>query len=564
MKPSDLVLINGKIVTVDDGLTEAQALAIRGDRIAAVGDDREIKAHIGCKTEVLDLDGKLAIPGLIEGHAHLVMLGQSLQRLNLRKAKSWDEIVDMVRAKAQQAQPGQWITGWGWHQEKWTVYPEQSVQGLPTHHALSEVSPDNPVLLTHGSGHMGVANARAMALAGIGASSPDPPGGQILRTPTGEPSGIFIETAKNLIQGKLDEACRQRSATQIKEDERAVVKLAVRDCLSKGITSFQDAGVTFETIALFRALVRDGELGIRLWAMVNESNERLENQLSDHVVTGMGGNRLTVRAVKRLIDGAMGAHSAWMLEPYADLPGKTGFSSLVTGSYGDLPEDANEQPDFPARYITQTARIAIQKGVQLCTHAIGDRACREVLDIYERTFRAHPQKNDLRWRVEHASVLSPADIPRFGQLGVIPSIQAISVATDGPWMIERVGEHRARERLFTFQKLLQSGALLVNGTDAPVEDVDPLPCFRASIACRLPDGTVYWPDQRLTREQALRSYTINAAYAAFEERIKGSLTPGKLADIVVLSDDIMTIPEEAIADARVLYTIVGGQVAYEG
>jgi hypothetical protein len=563
MTPADLVLINGKIVTVDDRLPEVQALAVHGDRIAAVGSDGEIKSHIGLKTEVLDLNGKVAIPGFIEGHAHLVMLGQSLQRLNLRDASSWNEIVDMVRTAARDVDPGQPISGWGWHQDKWTHPPLQNIDGLPTHHELSQAAPNNPVLLTHGSGHMCVTNAKAMELAGVTNSTPNPPGGQILRTATGEPVGVFIESAVGLIQKRVDESRREGSPHQIEDAKRTAITLAVQDCLSKGVTSFQDAGATFETIDLFKELVDEGELGIRLWVMVNEGNERLEEKLATYRSANTGDNRLTVRAVKRLIDGAMGAHSAWMLEPYADLPDSSGFSTLVSSSYADLHEGSDEDPLFPLAYVTETAQIAIQNDVQLCTHAIGDRACREILDIYEKTLRAHPEKKDLRWRIEHASLLSPADIDRFAKLGVIPSIQAISIITDAPWMIDRIGKKRAKERLFTFQKLIKSGAVLINGTDAPVEDIDPLPCFYASVTCRMPDGTIFWPDQRMTRKQALRAYTINGAYAAFEENIKGSLTPGKLADITVLSKDIMKIPEEEILNTRVLYTILGGKVVYQ-
>jgi predicted amidohydrolase YtcJ len=564
MKPADLVLINGKIVTVDDGLPEVQALAVRGDRIVAVGDDGEIMSHIGRRTEVLDLDGKLAIPGLIDGHSHLVWLGQSLQRLNLRGAESWDEIVDMVRTAARDAGPGRAISGWGWHQDKWTHPPIQNIDGLPTHHALSRAAPNNAVLLMHGSGHMCIANGAAMELAGITASTPNPAGGMILRDPTGAPTGVFIETAVELIQERVDRAVGERTPHQAEDEKRTAIALAVKDCLSKGVTSFHDAGAAFETIDLYRKLVAEGALGIRLWVMVNEGNERLEHQLTDYVVTGMGDDRLTVRAIKRFIDGAMGAHSAWMLEPYTDLPESSGFSTLLSNAYTDLPKGDDKDPLFPITYLTETARIAVQNDVQLCTHAIGDRAGREVLDIYEAVLRTYPEQKDRRWRIEHASALSPVDIPRFAELGIISSIQAIGVVTAGLWMIERVGRKRAKERLFVFQDLIRSGAMLINGTDAPVDDIDPLPCFQAAVTCQLPDGTTLWVDQRMTREQALRSYTINGAYAAFEEHMKGSLTPGKLADIVVLTDDIMTMPEDAIADTRVLYTIIGGKVVYEG
>jgi predicted amidohydrolase YtcJ len=276
----------------------------------------------------------------------------------------------------------------------------------------------------------------------------------------------------------------------------------------------------------------------------------------------VGEKRLTVRAIKRLIDGALGARSAWLLEPYADFETSAGFSTLVH-TYADYDASARDGSLEPAEYIAETAKIAIENGFQLCTHAIGDRAVRETLDIYQRTFQGIAHARGLRWRVEHASVIAPRDIPRFGQMGVIASMQAISCTSDGAWMIERLGETRARERAFAFQQLIKSGATVINGTDVPVEDVDPLPCFYAAVTCELPDGTVFWPDERMTREQALRAYTLSCAYAAHEETIKGLIAPGKLADLVVLSQDIMTVPAEEILNTEVLTTILGGEVVYQ-
>jgi predicted amidohydrolase YtcJ len=259
----------------------------------------------------------------------------------------------------------------------------------------------------------------------------------------------------------------------------------------------------------------------------------------------MGNNHLTVRSIKHLIDGALGAHGAWLLESYESLPSSTGLNTT------------------PVDVIRETAKIAIENDFQLCVHAIGDRGNREVLDIFEETFKAHPDKTDLRWRDEHSQHLHPSDIPRFSQLNVIASMQGIHCTSDGPWVWKRLGEKRAEEGAYVWQKLIDTGVVICNGTDAPVEDVDPIPSYYASVSRKLKDGRVFYPDQRMSREEALRSYTINGAYAAFQEDILGSLTPGKLADIVVLSEDIMTVPEDKILNAEVLYTIVGGQVLYK-
>jgi hypothetical protein len=279
--------------------------------------------------------------------------------------------------------------------------------------------------------------------------------------------------------------------------------------------------------------------------MIRVDNEQLKSRLSEYKIIGLGDNHLTVRSIKRLIDGALGAHGAWLLEPYTDLPTSVGLNTT------------------PVEVIKETARVAIENDFQLCVHAIGDRANREVLNIFEEAFKAHPDKRDMRWRIEHSQHLHPDDILRFGQLGVIASMQAIHCTSDGPWVTKRLGEERAEHGAYVWQKLMKSGAVICNGTDAPVEDVDPIPCFYASVSRKLKDGSPFYPDQCMSREQALRSYTINGAYASFQEDILGSLTPGKLADITVLSKDIMSVPEDEILEAEVLYTIVGGKILYQ-
>lgn len=543
--PASLVLVNGKIVTVDDSLPEAQAVAIQGDTVVAVGSNHAIRPYCGPRTRMIDLQGDLAVPGFIEGHGHFLDLGLSKIELDLTKTRNWGAIVRRVEEAAKKAKPGEWIVGRGWHQEKWDTIPEPNVEGYPTHDLLSKAAPGNPVLLRHANGHVVLVNVRAMEHVGITKSTPDPPGGRILRFPAGSPTGIFLETAGDVFRKASDEDKAKRGSRTIEEDRRAAIALATRECLSKGITSFQDAGATFDLLELYKKLAGEGKLGVRLWVMIDEDNGRLEECLPGYRIIGLEGGMLTVRAIKRLMDGALGSHSAWLLEPYSDLPGCTGLNTISIES------------------LRETARLALENGFQLCTHAIGDRANREVLDVYEHVFKEHPESDDLRWRIEHAQHVAPSDVPRFGKLGVIAAMQSVHCTSDGSWVMERIGEKRTREGAYVWQKLIRSGAIVANGTDAPVEDVDPIANFYAAVTRRLPDGTLFYPDERMTREQALRSSTMNCAYAAFEEGTKGSITPGKLADIVVLSKDIMTVPEEEILDTKVVCTILGGRVVYQ-
>ena len=534
---ADLVLRGGKVVTVDEDVPEGQAIAVKGDTILAVGSNRQIRAYIGPNTEVIDLDGALVIPGFIESHGHFLGVGDANMQLDLMGVNNWGEIVSMVDAVVGDAPAGELIRGRGWHQEKWDEVPEGAVQGLPTHHSLRAVSADNPVVLRHASGHASFANAKAMEMSGITRSTPDPRGGEIVRDANGDPIGMFRETA----QGLLGPA--RRNATP--PSPRRQAELAIEEVLAKGITSFQDAGSSFGTVDMLKEMADEGTLGVRMWVMLRAGNDALVENAADYRMIGYGNNHLTVRAIKRSIDGALGPHGAWLLEPYADLPTSSGFNtSTVEG-------------------VEETARIAMEHGFQLCVHAIGDRANREVLDIYERTFAANPGQTGLRWRIEHSQHLHPDDIPRFGEMGVIASMEGIHATSDAPYVLERLGEQRAREGAYVWQSLMQSGAVVTNGTDAPVEDVDPVASYYATVSRRTKDGTVFFPEQRMSRLEALRSYTINGAYAAFEEDIKGSLTPGKLADITVLSKDIMTIAEEEIPSTEVVYTIVGGKIMHK-
>jgi predicted amidohydrolase YtcJ len=542
--PADLVLVGGHVVTVDSARPEAQAVAVRGDRILAVGTDAEVRRHVGPGTQVVELQGRLVVPGFIDGHGHFTGLGESKTILDLTTARTWDDIVAMVGAAAAKARPGEWVRGRGWHQEKWERAPEPNVEGVPLHESLSRASPNNPVVLGHASGHAAFANARAMQMAGIDRTTPNPAGGEIVKDARGEPTGLLRETAQRLL-ARAQTGAAAPSPAEADSAFRRIVRLAGDEALSKGVTSFHDAGSSFATIDRFKALADRGELPVRLYVMVRrESNETMERRLPEYRLIGYGNDFLTVRSIKRQIDGALGPHGAWLLEPYADLPASSGLTL--------------EPPDDIAR----TAELAIRHGFQVNTHAIGDRANREILDIYERTFRAHPDRTDLRWRVEHAQHLHPSDVPRFKQLGVIASMQGIHAASDGPWVIKRLGPERAKSGAYLWRSLLDAGVVVTNGTDVPVENIDPIASFYASVSRRMRDGARFFPEQRMTREEALRSYTLANAYAAFEEQVKGSITPGKLADLVVLTKDIMRIPEDEIPTARVEMTVLGGKVRY--
>jgi predicted amidohydrolase YtcJ len=535
--PADLVLRNGRIVTVDDAKPEGQAIAVTGGKVTFVGSNAEIQRYVGAKTEVIDLQGQLAIPGFIEGHGHFSGIGAAKLGLELMPTRSWDEIVAMVGEAAKKAKPGQWIVGRGWHQEKWSSVPSPNVEGFPTHASLDAVSPNNPVKLTHASGHAAFVNAKALVLAKITRDTKNPEGGEILRDKNGDATGLLRERASGLV-----------SAGDVGTPEE-ILTMAAKEVTAKGITSFHDAGTGTRTIDEMKALMAAGKLPVRLYVMIEGSPQMLSANLDKYRQIGAYDNHLTVRAIKVHFDGALGSRGAWLLEPYLDKPDSTGLNTAPI-------------PDFKA-----TAKLAIDHNYQLNTHAIGDRANRELLNIYEEAFRnaglTQAQMKALRWRDEHAQHISAADIPRFGQLGVIASMQTVHATSDAPYVLARLGPKRAEEGAYVWQKLMKSGAIVTNGTDAPVEDVDPIPNYYAAVTRRLADGSVFFGDQKMSRTEALKAYTINNAFAAFEEGIKGSLTPGKVADITVLTKDITKVPDEEIRSAKVSYTIIGGKVVYK-
>ena len=537
---ADLVLTGGHLITLDAAHTDATALAARDGRIVAIGGDAAIREWIGDDTEVVELDGKTAIPGFVEGHAHFVGLGQALLEVDLTGFESWEAMVAHLAEVAADRPAGSWIVGRGWHQEKWNAPPPNAVEGYPVHAMLSAAVPDHPVALTHASGHAGMVNAAALRLSGIDRETPDPPGGEILHDASGEPTGALRETAFDAVENLAAES----EAGEADERFAAAVEAASRECLENGVTSFQDAGSSFDTVERLRRAAEAGDLPVRLWVMLKDDNETLAERLPGFSVKNAGDGYLTVGGIKRWLDGALGSHGAWLLEPYHDLPSSSGLNIV------------------PLDEMAVTAELARDHELQLCVHAIGDRANQETLDLFEATFGDRETLAARRWRVEHAQHLSLDDVERFADLGVVASMQAVHCTSDGPWVPARLGEQRSEDGAYVWRKLLDSGAVVINGTDAPVENIDPIANYVAAVTRRMRTGDPFYADQAMTRMEALEAATSRAAWAAFEENDKGTLTVGKLADITVLSQDLLTASEAELPDTRVLMTIVGGELRF--
>ncbi|SEJ51273.1 amidohydrolase [Frateuria terrea] len=543
---ADLVLQHASIATLDPLQPHVQALAVKDGRIAALGSDQDIAHYIGPHTKVLDLHGAFATPGFIEGHGHLMDTGDALMQLNVGKAPNWDAVVAMVKDAVAKAKPGQWIVGQGWQQSKWNKVPEPNVDGLPLPDSLDAVSPNNPVLLSHTSGHAIYANALALKLAGITRDTPDPAGGTIVRDAKGDAIGMLRDTAGDPVFAAYSRHLDSLPPQQLAARREQSLKLAMQNEVSKGITGFVDMGEDFKTVDWMKQQADKG-FPLRLYVNIGVVDPAsVDRSLARYRIIGYAGDHFTVRSVgEDVSDGALGTHSAWFLKPYDDAPGMTGKN--VTSM------DALEK----------IARIAARDGFQVSIHAIGDRANREVLDMYQRIFAEYPAAHELRWRIEHAQHLAPSDIPRFAGLGVIASMQSIHACSDAPYVVQHLGRQRAEEGAYVWQSLIRIGAIVLDGSDTPVEDTNPIAGFYCAVTRDNGHGQRFFPAQSKTREQALRSYTWNNAYALFEDHQLGSLSPGKLADMVVFSGNLLTMPTEQILRTRVLYTVVGGKVVYQ-
>ena len=482
-------------------------------------------------------------PGIIEGHGHFYGLGLAKMQLDLSKTESYQDLIDMVSDAVENSKPGEWILGRGWHQSKWSDDKSDFVKGFQTHERLSEISPNNPVWLKHASGHAGFANQKAMDIAGVNKETEFGFGGEIIKDLSRKPTGVFNERAQGLISEKVENNLGEES------DLRAI-ELAVKASLENGVTSFHDAGIGRRTIEVLREAINKDILKVRIYAMLTSRDTTLLNEwYKKGPEIGTGGDLLTIRSIKINADGALGSRGAWLIDEYSDRPGHYGM------------------PTQSMDYVYSVAKQGIKTGFQVNSHAIGDKANREILNEYEKVFNEHPELAiDHRWRIEHAQHIAPDDIPRFGRLNVIPSIQGIHMSSDRPWAINRLGQKRIEESAYVWRDLINHGAVLINGSDVPVEPIDPIASFYASTTRKtlkgLPDFG-YEPKQKMTRIEALKSYTINAAYGAFEDQIKGSIEIGKYADFTVFSQNLITIPEEKILDTKVLYTIVNGVVEYQ-
>ena len=542
---AESVYYNGNIYTVAEN-EQVEAVATLGGTILFAGSKDELQSYIGEGTTQIDLEGMTMTPGFIESHGHFMGLGMNELELDLMGIKNYDEMVEMVKEAVAKAEPGEWILGRGWHQSKWDEEPDEMVKGFQTHDKLSAVSPDNPVYLRHASGHAGFANARAMEIAGVNqmsieSMSQEMEGGEIIRDENGNPTGIFSERAQGVIYKYIPANDLARNITAL--------ELAIKASHRNGITSFHDAGVGQGTIDLYQSFKDQGKLGVRLHVMVSGPDRELTKAwLEKGPMIDTADHFLTVRSIKLNCDGALGNRGAWLLEEYTAMVGEFGMETL------------------PMDYVLEVSKAGLQKGFQVCAHAIGDRANQEVLDRYELAFKEFPEIKNHRFRIEHAQHLHPDDIPRFAEMGVIPAMQAIHMSSDRPWAIDRLGEKRIVEGAYMWQTLLKSGAKVINGTDVPVEPINPIASYYASVSRKTlkgePEGG-YEPAEKMTRAQALRSYTLDAAYGEFEEDFKGSIEVGKAADFAVFSQDLMTIEESEILSTEVIMTIVNGKIVYQ-
>ena len=532
LQQADLVVTNARVYTSDVNRPVAEALAVRDGRIAFVGSNRGALALVGPKTGRLDLAGKTVMAGMVDAHAHLLNLGQALRTVDLVGTRSYDEVIARVVARAKTARPGEWILGRGWDQNDWAD------TRFPDHAALSRPVPNNPVWLTRVDGHAALVNAKVLELAQVTSATPDPNGGRFIRDSAGNPTGVLIDNAQGVV-GRVFPA-------PSRDELRTRTLAAIAEANRWGLTGIHDAGVGPEGIAVYEELAKEGRYNLRNYVMIRASDSVLDAFMKLGPRNGLYGGRLWFRSIKITADGALGSRGAALLEPYNDDPGNTGL--LTT----------------PPERIKSVAVRALRSGFQVCVHAIGDRANRTVLDQFEAALREVPMA-DHRFRIEHAQILSYQDIPRFAELDVIPSMQGSHQTSDMYWAPNRLGTARLGGA-YAWRSLLNTGVVIPNGSDFPVEAVNPLISFHSFItrqdAENYPAGG-WMPEQRTTRQEALLSITLWPAYAAFMENESGSLTAGKFADFVVLDRDIMTVGAEEILRTQVLMTVLGGKTVYK-
>ena len=538
---ADLVLKNANIYTVDEHKPHAQAVAIKGDKILFAGSDAEMQPFVGQGTRVLDLQGATVVPGLTDAHYHFLGVGARELTFNLEGTKSLDELLARVKERVATAKPGEWITGRGWIETFWQP------PAFPTRQDLDKVSPNNPVILGRADGHAAAVNSAALKIAGIDRNTPNPFGGEISRDKNGEPNGMLLDHAQALVRDHVPpEAAADPEKAAVAADQRSIML---------GWCEVQDPGGSWADIAVYKKLYEQGKLNVRIYKAVYGPGPEADRLLHEGAQIGLFDHHLTFRSIKVVSDGALGSRGAALLAPYSDKPETSGFLTVK------------------AEELRPMLIEALKQGIQVETHAIGDRANGFMLDEYERAFKAVPvgqrKVTQPRWRDEHTQIVNSADLPRFAKLGVIPSMQPSHAIGDLFFAPKRLGMERL-QGAYAWQTLIKSGVPVAGGSDAPVERGEPMIEFYAAVARKpLPSRAQgaslegWHPEEAMTREQALKAFTLWAAYAAFEEDVKGSITPGKLADFTVLSADIMKIPEPEILTTKNLMTIIGGKVVYD-
>ncbi len=535
---ADIVFRNGNVYTANDKSAKAQAIAVKADKIVFVGTNDGAQKFVGTNTRVVDLKGNTVLPGFTDSHQHLSGVGFREMTLNLEGTTSLDDLLAKLKARVDQTKPGAWITGRGWIETHWQP------PVFPTRWDLDKVSPNNPVILGRADGHGSVSNSAALKIAGVDKNTATPFGGEISKDKqSGEPNGMLLDAAQGLVR-------RHVPATTAEEAERAVILGAKRN-IELGWTQVQDAGGSYDEVQIFKKLYAAGTLKLRIYKAVHGPGPSATRLLNEGATIGAYGNRFTFRTIKVVSDGALGSRGAALLGPYSDAHDTSGFLTVKAEELRPLLADA------------------LRKGIQVETHAIGDRANRFILDEYEAAFKAVPEAQrkvaDPRWRVEHAQIVNPADIPRFAKLGIIPSMQPSHAIGDLFFAPSRVGIDRLKGS-YAWESFIKSGVVVPGGSDAPVERGEPMIEFYAAVARKDQkgfSGDGWHPEEAVTREQALKMFTIWPAYAAFEEKLRGTIEVGKLADLTILSADIMTIPAAEILKTRCVMTVINGEIVHD-
>ncbi|MBI3422976.1 MAG: amidohydrolase [Acidobacteria bacterium] len=537
-EPAELVLKNGVVYTVNDAQPKAEAVAIRYGHIVFIGSTADVKKFEAKTTRVVDLKGKAVYPGFADAHYHFSGVGFREMNLNLEGTTSLADFLAKVKARVDKAKPGEWVTGRGWIETFWQP------QAFPTRQDLDKIAPNNPVVLTRADGHGSVVNSAALKLANIDKTTASPFGGEIMKDKqTGEPNGMLLDRAQGLVQRLIPGPTKE-------DNERALI-LADQRSLALGWTQVHDAGVGYDQVEMAKRLYGEGKLKIRLYEAIRGPSADAQRLLKEGPQLGLYDQRLTVRTIKISIDGALGSKGAALLENYAD-------------------HDTNGFLTQKEEQVMPLLREALKKGIQVEVHAIGDRANRTILDWYERAFNEvapieRTTRDDPRWRIEHAQIVHPDDIPRFAKLKIIPSMQPSHAIGDLHFAPARLGMERLKGA-YAWQTFLKQGNVIAGGSDAPVERGEPMIEFYAAVARKDAkgfSGAGWHPEEKVTREQALKMFTLWAAFAAFEEKSRGTIEIGKLADLTVLSADIMTIPESEILKTRCALTVVNGEVVFE-